>query len=140
MMLNAYITIVPNLSLQNFDCQRSFTYELSKAIIIRIEATPYWVKALFMYLLLPFIRIRYSWYTTKHKKVYILEYFWAVIKLFQNKFFIYNRDSWPITFYVYWSWNISIVSIQVIVEMDRQSAINFIFIFKHYGLLKGKEY
>ena len=35
----------------------------------------YWAKALFVYLLLPFIRIRYSWYTTKHKKYTFLNIF-----------------------------------------------------------------
>ena len=131
MMLIACILIVPNLSLHNFDCQRSFTYILSKAITICIKATPYWVKDLFMYLLLPFIRIRYSWYNTKHKNIHSW-IFLISYKAFSKTIIIYNRDSWLITFYIYWSWNISIVSIQVTVAMHRQSVISFIFIVKHY--------
>ena len=46
----------------------------------------YWAKALFMYLLLPFIKIRYSWYTTKHKKYTFLNIFDQLWSFFKNNY------------------------------------------------------
>ena len=101
------VNVTKNIFTRNRWCWlhvfQSYQTYLYRILIVRVLSHMNWAKPLSYvskqphaesklylctYLLLPFKGIRYSWYTTKHEKLYILEYFWSVTNLVQKNLYL----------------------------------------------------